>query len=87
MRTTIVYLLHFSRPYRHCRHYIGSTTDLQMRLDRHESGDGAKLLRAVREAGITWECVRTWEGGRDLEKDLKRRKKASHFCPICQGVK
>ncbi|MBB5085041.1 putative GIY-YIG superfamily endonuclease [Nonomuraea endophytica] len=30
--TGTVYLLHFAQPYRHARHYLGWTTDLQARL-------------------------------------------------------
>lgn len=30
-----IYLLHFSKPYKHARHYIGYTDDLDKRLARH----------------------------------------------------
>jgi hypothetical protein len=27
----------------------------------------------------------TWPGTRQLERQLKRRKHASRFCPVCRG--
>lgn len=78
-----VYLLHFDRPLAHARHYIGSTDDLDKRLQRHRAGQGARLLEVLKERGIGWQCVCTWEGGRDLERKLKKHKKAWRHCPIC----
>lgn len=85
-RTTIVYLIHFQTAYKGARHYIGSTKDLTKRVEHHRAGTGAKLLKAINLAGIDWEVVRTWAGGRQEERALKNRKKASHFCPVCQEL-
>jgi predicted GIY-YIG superfamily endonuclease len=30
-----VYLIHFDRPYKHSRHYLGYATDVDERLERH----------------------------------------------------
>jgi predicted GIY-YIG superfamily endonuclease len=83
----MVYLLHFSEPYRHAKHYLGSCDDLDARLERHRSGDGARLLAVLKSAGIGWECVRTWPGGRGLERRLKNCKNTPKLCPICAGEK
>ena len=40
----VVYLVHFSEPYRHARHYTGWTVDLDARLAEHRAGRGARLL-------------------------------------------
>ena len=40
----IVYLLHFERSYRHARHYIGFTQNLEQRLAEHRAGRGSPLL-------------------------------------------
>jgi hypothetical protein len=40
----LVYLLHFSEPYQHARHYTGWTHDLDARLQLHRAGRGARLL-------------------------------------------
>jgi len=40
----IVYLLHFERSYRHARHYIGFTQNLEQRLEQHRAGRGSPLL-------------------------------------------
>lgn len=80
-----VYLLHFDRPFRHARHYIGWTGgDLEDRLEYHRRGWGSKLLKAVAEAGIGWTVARTWEGTRHDERKLKNRKEAPRLCPVCR---
>ncbi|TLN00391.1 endonuclease [bacterium] len=83
----MVYLLHFDKPFHHANHYIGFTDEkLEQRLERHKSGDGARILRAITKAGIEFEVARTWEDGdRNFERWLKNQKKASRFCPICQA--
>jgi hypothetical protein len=40
-------------------------------------------MRAVSEAGISWRLARTWPGGRDVERSLKRQHNSPRFCPIC----
>ena len=80
-----VYLLHFTRRYKHAGHYLGSTNALTKRLEAHKKGYGARLLEVVYAAGITWVLARTWEGGRTRERQLKRQGGASRRCPICKG--
>ena len=81
---SVVYLLHFSRPYEHARHYLGSTTNLKRRLAEHAAGQGARLLEVVNAAGIGFEVARTWKGGRTLERQLKRQHHAPRLCPLCR---
>lgn len=78
-----MYLVHFSVPFKHARHYTGTTTDLDARLAEHATGRGARLLAAAAEAGITWEVARVWRGGRAVERALKRQGGASRRCPLC----
>ncbi len=86
------YLLHFDRRYKQAGHYLGSTTNLQARLNQHAAGNGARLLQVVAQVGIKWRLVQTWPGGRDVERRLshrdprwgKRQKNSSRFCPICR---
>jgi len=85
-----VYLLHFDRPYRHARHYLGfvdgGQDELETRIDRHHRRDGARLLAVVREAGIEWVVARTWPGAtRKDERRLKRRKCGPRLCPLCSA--
>jgi predicted GIY-YIG superfamily endonuclease len=78
------YLLHFDRPYRHARHYIGWTQDLAARLDAHLRGRGARLIEVITQAGIGFKLARTWpETTRDREDSLKHRGDARRFCPAC----
>jgi hypothetical protein len=92
---SVVYLLHFDRPYgpgggangrSTAGHYTGTTTNLPRRLREHARGEGARLIAVVQEAGIGWTLARTWPGGRDLERRLKKRGGASRRCPLC-GVR
>lgn len=91
-----VYLLHFNEPYVGQRrnplahrvqvasHYIGfAQGDLEARLEAHASGQGARLMQVIAEAGISFELARVWPGGRMVERRLKNRKEARALCPIC----
>jgi predicted GIY-YIG superfamily endonuclease len=78
-----VYLLHFERPYKHARHYIGWTVNLKARLARHRAGNGARLIEVITAAGIGFKLARTWPGGRDRERQIKTQGGASRCCPLC----
>lgn len=78
-----VYLIHFETPYKHARHYLGSTYDLAARLAQHQAGTGARLMEVITQAGIGWYLARTWEGGRNRERALKQRKNSPKLCPVC----
>jgi predicted GIY-YIG superfamily endonuclease len=80
-----VYLLHFSENYKHARHYLGCTDDLEERLTRHRQGRGARLVEVITEAGLEFQLARTWHGGFELERQLKRQKNSPRLCPICQS--
>jgi predicted GIY-YIG superfamily endonuclease len=78
-----VYLLHFDRPYKHARHYLGWASNLDARLQSHANGNGARLMEVLANAGISFTLARTWTGDRNLERSLKNRKCAPRLCPIC----
>ncbi len=85
-----VYLLHFATPYKHARHYLGSSSHLDERLSLHKNGNGARPMEVIGEAGIGWELVRLWESdSREeslaLERRLKHRHESPRLCPICRG--
>lgn len=91
-RTHYVYLLHFSRPFWHARHYLGSTSNLDGRLAAHHAGRSAKLLEAIHKEGIPFTLARLWPcssaaEARSLEKRLKSWHGGGQFCPICKGLK
>jgi predicted GIY-YIG superfamily endonuclease len=67
----IIYMLHFSKPYAHARHYIGWTTDLALRLHDHRLGRGARLIAVIRAAGIDFQLARTTLGTRTDERAIK----------------
>lgn len=82
-----VYLLHFLAPIapgRHtCQHYLGVADNLTRRLEDHRAGRGARLCEVAKERGIDFVLVRTWAGGRDVERKLKDRHAGPRLCPIC----
>jgi predicted GIY-YIG superfamily endonuclease len=83
----MVYLLHFHKPVGgRAWHYLGYCKDgeLDRRLAIHRSGNGARIMRAAVEQGIGWTVALTLVGDRKLERELKRKKHASRFCPICK---
>lgn len=81
-----VYLLHFTQPYRHARHYTGWASDLPARLVDHATGHGARLLEVITAAGIGWTLARTWPNAtRGDERALKNQGGASRRCPLCGG--
>lgn len=84
--TGTVYLLHFDRPYKHAKHYIGWTGDLDARLAEHRAGTGARLMAVLKEAGIGFQLAHTWSGSRVRERQLKVQGGASRCCPLC-GIK
>jgi len=77
------YLLHFSEPYKHAKHYLGTAEDLAARLAQHRAGHAARLTQVVVQAGIQLALVRTWPGGRTQERQLKRQKNGPRLCPVC----
>lgn len=86
----MVYLLCFDRNYHHAKHYIGyvdgGLDDLEERVKRHKSGDGARLLQVITEAGIGFKVTRVWpDGDRNFERRLKNRKNSKKLCPLCSG--
>ena len=81
--TGTIYLLHFSAPYKHARHYTGWTTDLAARLRDHHAGNGARLIAVITAAGITFTLARTRPGSRGDERAIKRCGGAVRYCPVC----
>ena len=79
-----LYLIHFEAKYKHAQHYLGLSNDLPRRMDEHRSGQGSALMKAVTQAEIPWDVVRTWKhADRMLERQLKSRHNTWKLCPIC----
>ena len=86
--TVDLYLLHFSQPLRHARHYLGQTSrGVETRVVEHRSGaHGARLCRQAVVAGIELRLVRVWKGTpRCEEQRLKNRGGFKTLCPVCRG--
>lgn len=80
-----VYLLHFSEPFGHAKHYTGYADDIARRCREHAAGRGANLMAHVVEAGITPYLARVWpDADRNRERQLKKQGGASRRCPVCK---
>ncbi|HTP16847.1 MAG TPA: hypothetical protein VMK13_13545 [Streptosporangiaceae bacterium] len=77
----IVYLLHFDEPYAHAQHWTGQVLDV--RLEAHRTGEGARLMAVVTAAGTGFSLARTWPGTRARERQIKNQGGASRCCPLC----
>ena len=81
----MVYLIHFDKPYKHAKHYLGycEAGGLDARIERHVTGNGSKLLAVIQKASIGWKVERVWEDGdRNFERSLKNHS-ATRYCPVC----
>ncbi len=79
-----LYLLHFQRPHRHARHYLGWSRDLDARIAAHRKGQGARLVEVIIGSGNDFVLARTWPGAaRSEERRLKRQHNTPRHCPIC----
>jgi predicted GIY-YIG superfamily endonuclease len=82
----VVYLIHLSRAYRHARHYLGWTQNLEHRLAEHRAGRGSPLLAAAVADGIELELAATWPGDRHAERRKHEMKNSpARLCPICKA--
>lgn len=90
---SVVYLLHFNECYpngRKPQHYMGVAVDLAKRIREHENGSSkGALTRALRKVGIGFQVAQTWSFGTPdeafaFEKQAKRQKQHSRFCPVCR---
>lgn len=87
-----LYLLHFDRPYKHARHYLGYAADvptMHWRINKHyaaspRDGQHHRLMQAIRQAGISFTLARVWPEG--TRADEKRKKTNGHArrCPLCR---
>ncbi len=79
-----VYLLHFARPHKHARHYLGWSRDVVARIAAHRQGQGARLMEVIIDSGNDFTVARTLPGvARSEERRLKRQHNAPRLCPIC----
>ena len=79
----VIYLLHFTQPYRHARHYTGWSGDDVLARHLHATGRGARLMTVIWQAGIGFILVRTCEGTRSTERAIKNAGGAARYCPLC----
>jgi hypothetical protein len=87
-----LYLLHFDRPFRHAKHYLGYAVDVpavHARVDMHYAatvGDGKhhRLMQHVRAAGISFTLARVWPDATRADERRKKQRGHSRACPICR---
>lgn len=81
-----VYVVHFSRPLAHARHYTGWTGgDIRARMALHRAGYGGRLMASVQAAGISWSVVHAERGDRWRERQVKNQSSgARRLCWACR---
>lgn len=82
----VVYCYHFAQaisPINGAQHYIGFAADLWARDALRRAGRGARLIQVAIERGIAFELVWAVPGSREFERQIKERKQAPRYCPIC----
>lgn len=81
-----VYLLHFETPYKHAKHYVGYSKDIDARIELHRQGQAARLTQVIKAAGISFVEAKRWRNkSQAFERSLKNRGGASRYCPICRA--
>lgn len=79
-----IYMLHFDKPHKHARHYVGWTLNLSARLSAHRNGRGARLCEVFAADGIGFTLARTVPGDRNLERAIKHAGGSVRYCPMCK---
>jgi len=81
-----VYLLHFDKPYKKARHYIGiaKSSRLHRRMYEHATLRGSNLTVAALEDGAELLLVRTWQtDDPNVERKFKANGHFNRLCPLC----
>lgn len=84
----VCYLLHFDSilfKSTRVRHYLGTSKVFRYRMKKHATDPDAKVLQVAKALGIKFTVVALWDGYYEKEKELKRRRQHSHYCPICRA--
>jgi predicted GIY-YIG superfamily endonuclease len=83
-----VYIIHFSEPYEHARHYTGFAENVDERFEQHKRGRGARLTQVVVDSGRRLILARIFPGrDRKYERKLKDGGNIKAYCPICKEQK
>lgn len=82
----MVYLLHFDRPYRHARHFMGavagspSPSELLAIVERQNH---IPILRAAIAAGVSFIVARTWDVDELRAACGYGHGGRARICPVC----
>lgn len=85
----MVYLLHFSEPYKHARHYIGAAPTLEIVLgtvDEPTRWSSSPLLHAAHAAGVRFRLAEIHEGTNADARRLRARKHSPSWCSVCRAL-
>ena len=92
-RFILTYILHFDKEvdceesllYGDLKHYVGRSTQVEMRILEHVTGYGSIVTRKAFSQGIRMRLIYLCVG--DSEKELTDNIKAGLFnCPICDSI-
>ena len=84
-----IYILHFSEPFKHAKHYVGSSINPRERIKLHRKGrSGVCLINAVVKEGILLKLGNLIKSdSRNYEKLIKKIKNTKRFCKFCNPEK
>lgn len=85
-----VYLLHFDKPYKHAKHYLGFSVKHpeKDRIPLHSKGQSrVKLMTVLFNQGIGFQVAKIWKNKE--RGDERKMKSGGHArrCPICKQNK
>lgn len=87
------YLICFDEPYtspngaKTVRHYLGWASNIRERIADHHTGNGARLMSVIADAGISWIVTHLWlDATRSDERRLKNQHKHANVCPRCNAA-
>lgn len=80
-----IYILHFTPPYKHARHYTGISKEANLRVERHIRGTTkVRLVNVIHEQGHSISVGNMFSVPNKLsEKALKKGKSVPDYCSIC----
>ncbi len=75
------YLLCFAKRYEHAVQHHADPGRFAIRMQEHRSGNGARLMEVITDAGIDFEIARLWIGSQHRERQLKQHGATRHGQP------
>jgi len=80
-----VYLIHIEPAFRHFRHYLGWSPNIEKRFKAHKNGQGARLTKLASMAGHELKLARVWLDATPIDERRLKGRSLKPLCPVCSG--